>query len=148
MIDQMANKDANPIIGWAFDGYPIYGDNDPDGSPVSTLGLCNHTSDDNFGYRYHTSPSAPYILMCLVGMTDSSKLETVRVSPLPGRTSGQPINVTDLSFQTNNNTKTLSYKYGNVDYYIRYTPSGNECYEFESKTFEDGGVVKTGTYCR
>ena len=23
----MANKDSNPIIGWAFDGYPIYGDN-------------------------------------------------------------------------------------------------------------------------
>ena len=148
MIDQMANKDANPIIGWAFDGYPIYGDNAPDGNPVSSLGLCNHTTDDNFGYRYHTSPSAPYILMCLVGMTDSSKLETVRVAPLPGRTSGRPINVTDLSFQANANTKTLSYKYGNTDYYIRYTPSGNDCYDFESKTVEDGGVIKSGTYCR
>jgi hypothetical protein len=148
MIDQMTNKDSNPIIGWAFDGYPIYGDNAPVGNPAGALGLCNHTTDETFGYRYHTSSSAPYIIMCLVGVTDSSKLNTVRVSPLPGRTSGRPINVTDLSFQTNASNRTLSYKYGNSDYYIRYTPTGNDCYDFESKTVEDGGVIKTGTYCR
>jgi phosphatidylethanolamine-binding protein (PEBP) family uncharacterized protein len=151
MIESMLNKDDNPIIGWAFDGYPIYGDNAPDGTALSEsdLGLCNHMSDDTFGYRYHTSSSAPYILMCLVGETDSSKLSEVRVQPLPGRTSGEPITVTNLSYTTSGTSHTLSYTYAGEDYYLRYTPSTQaDCYDFETKTVVNNGAVKTGTYCR
>ena len=43
MIDNMKNAGDNPIIGWAFDGFPIYGDNNPDGSKIgeSALDICN-----------------------------------------------------------------------------------------------------------
>lgn len=36
MIEAMANRDDNPIIGWAYDGYPIYGDSNLDGSRTMT----------------------------------------------------------------------------------------------------------------
>lgn len=35
MIAQMKNAGPDAIIGWAFDGYPIYGDNNPDGSVLA-----------------------------------------------------------------------------------------------------------------
>ena len=37
MIDQMANKVSNSIIGWAFDGYLVYGEGALDGNPVGIL---------------------------------------------------------------------------------------------------------------
>jgi len=89
MIEQMQNKDQNPIIGWAFDGYPIYGDNNPDGSVIKGGGLdvCNGQKDDNFGYRYHTSADAPYIVQCLMG--EVPEFENLpRVRPLSVATGG------------------------------------------------------------
>ena len=34
MIASMKNKGSAAVIGWAFDGYPIYGDSNPDGSAM------------------------------------------------------------------------------------------------------------------
>lgn len=67
MIEAMANRDDNPIIGWAYDGYPIYGDSNPDGSPIAegSLDVCSGQPDPVYGYRYHTSDDAPYIIQCL-----------------------------------------------------------------------------------
>ena len=148
MIEMMLNKDQNPILGWGFDGYPIYGDQSPDGTPIGSLGVCNHIGDETFGYRYHTSNAPPYIIMCLVGETDSEKLDSVRVQPLQERTSGQPITVNNLSFITDGNKRTLSYSFGNSEYFISYTSLEDDCYSFESKTVEDGGSLKKGIYCR
>lgn len=43
MLEQMDNKDDNPIIGWGFDGFPLYANNNPDGSPIEpgTFDVCN-----------------------------------------------------------------------------------------------------------
>ena len=99
MIEQMANAGDDAIIGWAFDGFPIYGDNNPDGTPIATeaLGVCNGQPDDTFGYRYHTSANAPYIVQCLMGEVANWR-DLPRVSPLKsasswwggGRESGRP----------------------------------------------------------
>ena len=35
MIKTMENAGDDAIIGWVFDGFPIYGDTNPDGSPNS-----------------------------------------------------------------------------------------------------------------
>ena len=81
MIEQMANAGDAAIIGWAFDGFPIYGDANPDGSVIAdgTLDVCNGQADDTFGYRYHTSPDAPYIVQCLMGeVPDFDALPRVR----------------------------------------------------------------------
>ena len=69
MIEQMKNAGDAAIIGWAYDGFPIYGDNNPDGTHIAldVLDVCNGQPDATFGYRYHTSTEAPYIIQCLMG---------------------------------------------------------------------------------
>ena len=89
MIEAMANKGDDAIIGWAFDGFPIYGDNNPDGSPIAVgaLDICNGQPDDRFGYRYHTSDDAPYIVQCLMGLVSDAR-RLPRVHPLKAANGG------------------------------------------------------------
>ncbi len=160
MTERMANAGDDAIIGWAFDGFPIYGDNNPDGTPIANgmLDVCNGQPDDTFGYRYHTSQEAPYIVQCLMGdMTGAGELPRVRpLSPAVkgknGRTDGRPPRggVEGLVFtQDESGKRSMDYIYQGDTYYMRYTPSGRaDCYTFETKTVTDNGELKTGEYCR
>ena len=83
MIAQMPNAGPDAIIGWAFDGFPIYGDTNPDGSAIAPgdLDVCNGQPDPVYGFRYHTSKGAPYIIQCLRGQT-AAMADLPRVPPL------------------------------------------------------------------
>lgn len=158
MIAQMTNAGDGAIIGWAFDGFPIYGDANPDGSaiPEGVLDVCNGQADDAFGYRYHTSEGAPYIVQCLMGeVADFDGLP--RVGPLVaadgvGAAPGRPPQggVEGLVFsQDANGRRSMDYRYEGDDFFIRYAPSGSAgCYDFETQTVTNGGEVRTGEYCR
>ncbi len=158
MIEAMANRGENPIIGWAFDGFPIYGDDNPDGTPVGegALGLCNGQPDPVFGYRYHTSEDAPYIVQCLVGaVPDFDRLP--RVPPLvsidgTGRLPGRPPRggVEELVFTEDGaETRSLDYVYQGESYFIRYAPSEKAgCFDFVTRTVTSGGEPEAGTFCR
>ena len=156
MIDSMANQGDDAIIGWGYDGFPLYGDNNPDGSAISdgTLDVCNGQEDDTFGYRYHTSQTPPYIIQCLTGEVDTSILP--RVSPLSGgniRANLTPPQggVDNLSHVINDDgSRTMSYTYQGEAYYVTYSPLADQenCYHFEQKTVSNGGIVETGTFCR
>lgn len=159
MIEQMDNAGDDAIIGWAYDGFPIYGDNNPDGTQIAAdvLGVCNGQADEKFGYRYHTSTDAPYIVQCLMGkVADFENLPRVRPLSLAeggsGVKPGRPPEggVEDLVFTEDESGKrSMDYTYEGENYYIRYTPSETEnCYAFETKTVTNGGEVKTGEYCR
>jgi hypothetical protein len=162
MIDMMPNKNDNPIIGWAYDGYPIYGNDNPDGSSVSGSDLdpCNGQSDDTYGHRYHTSDSQPYILKCLKGEVNEQDLPRVGTS----RMGGAPIDATELSYTATANssgteTRRLSYTFQSVDYYIQYSTrtDSTRCFDVESKMCNasngpGGGscneLVQDDCYCR
>lgn len=158
MMQAMVNKGPRAILGWAFDGYPIYGDTNPDGSAISAgeLDVCNAKPDTVFGYRYHTSARPPYILQCLTGAFDLAKAP--RVSPLQklggggGRPPGQkpPGGVQNLKLvEASDGTRTMTYTHQGTTYAIAYKPSSTtNCWDFTDKSFSTGGVVKTGTYCR
>lgn len=158
MIETMANAGDRAIIGWAFDGFPIYGDNNPDGTAIAdgALDVCNGQPDETFGYRYHTSEDAPYIVQCLMGeVADFDSLPRVR--PLAAATGGgaQPGRpprggVEDLVFtQSEDGSRSMDYSYEGAGYYIRYAPSDNEnCYDFTTKTVTNGGEVLEGAFCR
>lgn len=159
MIDAMNNAGDDAIIGWAFDGFPIFGDNNPDGTPMQdqALDVCNGLADDTYGYRYHTSEKAPYIIQCLMGeVADFDKLP--RIAPLRPAAGSVPMEpgrppaggVDDLVFtQYDSGTRSLDYSYRGEAYYIRYTPSDTaNCYDMETRTVTNNGVVKTGEYCR
>ncbi len=158
MIEQMDNAGDDAIIGWAFDGFPIYGDANPDGSVIAAgaLDVCNGQADATFGYRYHTSHDAPYILQCLRGVVrDFDSLPRVR--PLAsagggGAAPGRPPQggVQNLVFtETTGGSRSMDYTYNGAAYYIRYAPTHTAgCYDFTTRTVTNGGKVVSGEYCR
>ncbi|OSP53786.1 phosphatidylethanolamine-binding protein [Pseudoruegeria sp. SK021] len=159
MIEQMENKGPDAIIGWAFDGFPIYADANPDGTAIEAgvLDVCNGQSDDVFGYRYHTSEGAPYIIQCLMGQVpDIDALPRVR--PLAaagggrGPEAGRPPQggVENLIFvQSDGGERLMTYTYEGADYYIKYAPSETDnCYDFETRTVTNGGELFKQELCR
>lgn len=148
MLEQMDNAGDNAIIAWGFDGFPIYGDNNPDGSEIArgALDVCNGQPDPVFGYRYHTSDEPPYIIQCVVGEVDDLG-DLPRIGTT--RPSGRPVQVDDLDYaETGNGVRSLTYNYRGESYYIRYRPTGKtNCYYFESKTVTAGGKVEEGEHC-
>jgi hypothetical protein len=65
----------SPLIGYAFDGYPIYGPNAEDGKPPTDLDECNGHTDKEHGYHYHVSQKFPYILGGYHGVVEKSNLD-------------------------------------------------------------------------
>ncbi|QBF33384.1 YHYH protein [Thalassococcus sp. S3] len=158
MIEQMENAGDSAIIGWGFDGFPIYGDNNPDGSAIPSGGLdvCNGQPDETFGYRYHTSSDAPYIVQCLMGNVPEFD-QLPRVGPLraadgsrvaPGRPPRG--GVEGLVFRlSEDRTRSMDYSYRGGDYYIRYAPSDRPgCYTFETRTVTNDGQLFVSELCR
>lgn len=158
MIAAMKNKGASAIIGWAFDGYPIYGNENPDGTAIAKgeLDVCNGKADATYGYRYHTSDAPPYVIQCLSGEFDMTKAP--RVAPLskPGGAGGKPPGnkppggVTNLKLVENpDGSRVMTYDHMGTTYSIAYKPSTTTgCWDFEEKSFTTGGVVQKNTYCR
>lgn len=158
MIEQMANAGDDAIIGWAFDGFPIYGNNNPDGSLISDgdLDICNGQLDEKYGYRYHTSENSPYIIQCLMGIVNNFD-RLPRVPPLSaadgqGAEPGRPPKggVENLVFSDNEDgARSMDYSYQGEEYYIRYRPSVNVgCYDFVTKTITNNGEIHEQEYCR
>lgn len=158
MIEAMANAGDAAIIGWAFDGFPIYGDANPDGSAIAdgTLDVCNGQADDTFGYRYHTSPDAPYIVQCLMGeVPDFDALPRVRPLSVVGGRGAEPGRpprggVEDLVFtQNDDGTRSMDYTYEGDAFFIRYAPTdAGGCYSFTTQTVTNDGELMTGDFCR
>ena len=87
MADQAASYwDTHPI-GWALDGFAIFGYNNADGSTATRDTVCggNTLSVPNApaGYSYHLTDTSPYVLSCLRG-TPSPDLagQAAKYSPL------------------------------------------------------------------
>lgn len=75
----------SPIIGFAFDGFPIYGPYETlevmakDLTGVKALDACNGHSDDLRGYHYHVTPGRfPYILGGYAGVVEASNNRGMR----------------------------------------------------------------------
>lgn len=57
---EKTNGKGKPIA-YALDGYPIYGYEEPDGSPVKNLNALNGHKDANGNYHYHATKKYPYL---------------------------------------------------------------------------------------
>lgn len=159
MIAQMPNAGPDAIIGWAFDGFPIYGDDNPDGTTIAVgdLDVCNGQPDPVFGYRYHTSAQAPYIIQCLMGEVADIR-DLPRVPPLRASSRGGDMEpgkpprggVENLVFtEQAGGQRTMTYSYQGDDYYMNYAPSETEnCYNVETRRITDDGEVFAGELCR
>jgi YHYH protein len=65
----------SPLIGWAFDGFAIYGPNGEEGSPPKDLDKCNGHIDKVRGYHYHVTNDFPYILGAYRGVIEPSNFD-------------------------------------------------------------------------
>ncbi|HZZ28045.1 MAG TPA: YHYH protein, partial [Pirellulales bacterium] len=65
----------SPLIGYAFDGYAIYGPNGEDGKPPTDLDECNGHTDSVRGYHYHVTANYPYILGAYHGIVEPKNFD-------------------------------------------------------------------------
>jgi hypothetical protein len=133
--------DTHPL-GWALDGFAIFGFNSPDGSVATRDTICGGTSSTiasaPTGYAYHVTNAAPYVTNCLRGVPSpdlaqqSTKYSPMRQPPVtPFAVSGMTLSndpadgynvlqfTSSISFTT---TETGSDTYANAPgtYKIRY----------------------------
>jgi hypothetical protein len=65
----------SPLIGYAWDGYGIYGPNSEGGKMPTDLDECNGHTDVERGYHYHVTRKFPYILGAYRGVVERSNLD-------------------------------------------------------------------------
>lgn len=160
MIESMPNAGPDAIIGWGFDGFPIYGTSNPDGTAIAEgqLDICNGQADEVFGYRYHTSRTAPYIIQCLMGETADAR-DLPRVRPLvlansnetvqPGEPPRGGVDNLQLVQDPKTGLSRMTYSYQGAEYFIQYQAADTEgCYHFETRTVTNGGQLYTAELCR
>ncbi|QPJ61324.1 MAG: YHYH protein [Candidatus Nitronauta litoralis] len=82
----------SPVIGYAFDGFKIYGLLGDHGLPPRDLDSCNGHEDAERGYHYHTTRDFPYVLGCYRGTATvtgknrgGKEMGRERMRPGPGR---------------------------------------------------------------
>ena len=66
-----ATASKSSLIGWALDGFPVYGPTNSSGTAVS-LDACNgeyHATTEypNGIYHYHVTSASPYVIGCYAG---------------------------------------------------------------------------------
>lgn len=78
-------KQHSPIIGFAFDGFPVYGPYEAaavmakDLTDAQSLDSCNGHADSQRGYHYHVTPNKfPYIMGGYAGVVESSNNRGLR----------------------------------------------------------------------
>jgi len=78
-------KAHSSILGFAFDGFPLYGPYESDGVMAKdleksmSLDVCNGHSDELRGYHYHVTPGRfPYILGGYAGVVEASNSRGMR----------------------------------------------------------------------
>lgn len=80
-------KEHSPIIGFAFDGFPIYGPYEDDGvlakdlkaASGRALDVCNGHKDEQRGYHYHVTPGRfPYVFGGYAGIVETSNSRELR----------------------------------------------------------------------
>jgi hypothetical protein len=90
--------DTHPV-GWALDGFAIFGYNNPNGTVATRDGICGGNTDavtnGPAGYSYHVTDAAPYVLSCFRGTPSTpARGEPVRKDPVT------PFAVSGMSLST------------------------------------------------
>lgn len=136
---------GNPI-GYALDGFAIYGSTEPDGSPVAPLDEFNGHSGSDGIYHYHGTTTYPYInggLRGVVTVTDDQIEPQPHIRP--ARLPQQPLRGAEITnFQIlGDGAYALEYTLDNAKYYINYTVNDTTCvFEF----IDANGTKTSETY--
>jgi hypothetical protein len=150
MADQATHYwDTHPV-GYALDGYAIYGYYNADGTVATRDSNCggntSATVNGPSGYSYHVTSAYPFVLNCLQGVPSPDlAVQGSKYSPLGSP--GAVVNDTNLTLtatQTSlavGGTSSLSYTSNGSVYTIQYTRNTSLCWTFVYLT----NGVPTGT---
>ncbi len=114
---------TNLPCAYSFDGFPVYGSVEPDGSPMVALDTNHGHYGSNGVYHYHGTMTAPYMIGSFVGVvTEDATYQLIpQASVKPVRTENwTPLKGALITSCTENNTKNgynLSYSLNGVSVY-------------------------------
>lgn len=115
---------ANLPIAYAFDGYPVYGSKEPDGSAMNPLDSYHGHEHSDGTYHYHGTVDFPYMIAAMRGVvTLSGSAPQDQITPQPVGASFR----TPLRAITNINDNLLINScdsLGSNGYILRYTLNG------------------------
>ena len=138
---------ANPI-GYALDGFALYGLTDPDGTTPKDLDSFNgHTV--NGVYHYHATKTYPYVNGGLRGVVQVvNDAITPQPQTTPIRPAGTPLNGARIvGFQwPGPNRYALEYELGGRRYFVNYRRNEDGSYTFDQ--VDPTGATTTQTYQR
>jgi len=155
MSDQpTAYWDSHPL-GWALDGYAIFGYRNPDGTTATRDNICggNTLTHQNApaGYAYHVTDVSPYVLSCFYG-NPSPDLAGQGAKYAPIRPPGAPITASNMTLDATTaslaigGTTTMAWQSGSTSYQIKYVRTSALCWTFTFYT--NGAQTSTSNYCR
>ena len=145
---QLYNNTSNTLpIAYALDGFAVYGNYEPDGTPVLPLDTNNGHFGNNGVYHYHGVAAAPYMIGNMVGQVTEDTTHQIIPQPhaQPIRPSLTPLNGAVITnFAANgSNGYTLTYtSSGNTDSIVYYWNAVG-VYTFN---FYNSGVLTTSSY--
>ncbi len=136
-------------IGYALDGYPLYGLTEPDGSPAGQLDELNGHFDSAGKYHYHSTKTYPYINGGMRGVVTVSNDQIVPQSRAYSvRPFTQPLNGASITSwsETGANAWTLTYLLNGQTYRINYGTDGAGHFTYEF--VDPSGGKRTENYTR
>jgi hypothetical protein len=144
-LERVVGK-GNPI-GYALDGFPLYGLTDADGKEPKDLDEFNGRIEKD-GYRYYSTKKYPYVnggLRGVVTVKDDQIDPQPRANPV--RPDGRPLRgakITGFTRDDEKKTYTVVYELAGKALSVKYTINGDGTYGF---VFTDGsGKETTETY--
>lgn len=143
-------------IAYAFDGFPVYGSKEPDGSPMKDLDSYHGHEAEDGSYHYHGTDTFPFMLGAMRGKVSldprgtapqTQILPQARTEPLrdpPHPINGDNLIITNLTLNSSNNGYLLEYTIGGVAGSVDYQWDDNGLYTF---VFHDvNGQTSTETF--
>lgn len=136
-------------IGYALDGYPLYGLNEPDGSAVTGLDEYNGHFDSAGKYHYHSTKTYPYINGGMRGVVTVANDQIVpqsrafAVRPATNPLAGASITAWRA---TGANAWTLEYQINGQTYKVNYSTDGAGHFTYDF--IDPSGAKRTETYTR
>jgi hypothetical protein len=79
------NAGHSHIVGYAFDGFAIYGPQEDTEIIPADLDTCNGHENNELGYHYHTASKYPYVLGCYAGVVETSNFDSTPQAGQPKR---------------------------------------------------------------
>ncbi|OLV17169.1 YHYH protein [Deinococcus marmoris] len=98
----LPGAESNSLVGWALDGYPIFGMRDAKGELITNadLDVCHGRAENvsadgrSYDYAYHLTREYPYTLGCYTGQVLPETVRAIRSSlgpPTPRGPDGRPV---------------------------------------------------------